>query len=171
MIVTRQVKWGKLPFEHATFDPVQGVTTVTLPMETLLSSRNPQDNIQIQPNDIISVPKADIVYVLGNVHKSGGFTLPTHGSVSLLQALSLAEGLDQNAKGSKARILRPAPNGDGKAIDIPVDIAKITRGEAKDIPMFANDILFVPNSTIRQNAQRVTDAALAVTTGLIIYRR
>jgi polysaccharide export outer membrane protein len=171
VIVTRQMKWGKFTQAGASFDPTQGVSTLTLPLDSLLNSKNPQENVVIEPNDVISVPKADIVYVLGNVKKSGGFPLPTKGNISLLQALSLAEGLDPNAKATKARILRPAPNGDGKPGDIPVDITKIYRGEAADVPLFANDVLFVPNSAIKANAQHAADAILAITTGLIIYRR
>ena len=171
VIVTRQAKWGKLPFADATYDPGQGISSVVLPIDPLMNSKNPAENILMEPNDIVSVPKADIVYVLGNVRKSGGFALPTRGRISLLQALSLAEGLDGNAKGSEARIIRPAPNGDGKAMDIRVNIPKIYNGKAEDVPLFANDVLFVPNSTIKANAQRATDAILAVTTGLIIYRR
>ena len=171
VIVTRQMKWGKFSQAGASFDPTQGVSTLTLPLDPLLNSKDPQENVLIEPNDVISVPKAEIVYVLGNVKKSGGFALPTRGNISLLQALAMAEGLDPNAKATKARILRPVPNGDGKPSDIPVDITKIYRGEAADVPLYANDVLFVPNSAIKANAQHAADAILAITTGLIIYRR
>ena len=134
-----------------------------------MNSKSPAENILVEPNDVISIPKADIVYVLGNVRKAGGFPLSTHGQISLLQALSLAEGLDSNAAAGKARIVRPSTNGDGKAKDILVDIPKIYRGEVKDPPLFANDVLYVPNSAVKASAKRATEAVLAVATGLIIY--
>jgi polysaccharide export outer membrane protein len=167
--VTRQFKWGRLDGPGVIVDPGEGITTVTLPLEKLLNSKTPSENILIEPNDIVSIPKADIVYVLGNVRKAGGFALSTHGEISLLQALSLAEGLDANASSSKARILRPANNGDGKPREIPVDIPKIYRGQAEDVPLYANDVLFVPNSAIKASAKRATEAAVALATGVIIY--
>jgi polysaccharide export outer membrane protein len=169
LVITRQLKWGKLPFAEATVDPTDGVSTVSLQLDSLMSSHSPRENVLVEPNDVISVSKAEIVYVLGNVRKAGGFTLSTRGQVSLLQALSLAEGLDSNAAASKARIVRPAANGDGKAKEIPVDITKITRGEAEDIPLYANDVLYVPNSALKASAKRATEAVLAVATGVIIY--
>lgn len=168
--VTRELRWGKLEGPGAYVDLAQGVSILTLPLSDLLSSRNPALNVLIQPNDIISVPKADIVYVVGNVRRAGGFPLPIKGNISLLQALSLAEGLDQNAAASRARILRPAQNGDGKPKNIEVNISKISKGEAEDVPLYANDVLYIPNSAIKSSAKRATDAILAVTTGIIIYR-
>jgi polysaccharide export outer membrane protein len=170
VIVTRELRWGRIDSPGASVDPDAGISTVTLPLDELLSSKKPSENILVEPNDIVSIPKADIVYVLGNVKRAGGFPIPQRGQISILQAVSLAEGLDSNAAANKARILRPAENGDGAPRDIPVDIRKIYEGKAADIPLFADDIVFVPNSLIKSSAKRATDAILSVATGVIIYR-
>jgi polysaccharide export outer membrane protein len=170
VIVTRQLRWGRIEAPGATMDPGAAISTVTLPLDDLMSSKSPGDNILIEPNDIVSIPKADIVYVLGNVKRAGGFPIPQRGHISILQAVSLAEGLDANAAAGKARILRPAENGDGKPQDIQVDVRKIYEGKAADIPLYADDVVFIPNSLIKSSAKRATDAILAVATGVIIYR-
>ena len=88
----------------------------------------------------------------------------------MIQTLSLAEGMDQNAAGSKARILRPPPGGDGKVKEIPVDIPKMLKGDDPDVQLYANDVLYVPNSLMKSGAKRTAEAVLAVATGVLIYR-
>ena len=169
VVVTRQLRWGRIDVAGATVDPAAGVSTVTLPLIDLLSSKSPMDNILVEPNDIISIPKADIIYVLGNVKRAGGYPIPQRGQLSILKAVALAEGLDANAASGKTRILRPG-NGDGAVREIGVDLRKIYEGKAADVPLFADDIVFVPNSLLKSSAKRATDAILSVATGVIIYR-
>ncbi len=169
VIVTRENKWGLLPIAGAKTDLTTGVSTASLSLDDLMASKNPSDNIEVQPNDVISIPKADLVYVVGNVKRSGGFQLSSHANMTLLQAVSLAEGLDKTANASHARILRPAPGGDGKTLDIPVDIKAIFAGKSPDVPLYGNDILFVPNSTFKSSG-RITEGILLAATGAAIYR-
>ena len=77
-----------------------------------MEARNSKENIQVLPDDVISVPKAELVYVIGAVHRSGGFVLSEKEKISVLQALSLAEGLDRLAAPKDARIMRPVPESD-----------------------------------------------------------
>jgi polysaccharide biosynthesis/export protein len=170
VIVTREQKWGELNLPNASVDPATGSSTAWVPLDDLLASKLPADNILILPNDIISIPKAEIVYVVGNVHKAGGFQLSSHPTISLLQALSLAQGLDQNAAPQRAKIIRQAPGGDGKATEIPVDISQIFAGKAPDVSLRGNDILFVPNSAAKSGSRRAVEAILQAATGMAIYR-
>ncbi len=171
IILTRQARWGELPLGQAKMDPSNTYSTATLSVEGLLGATNPTENILIDPGDVISIPKADIVYVLGTVRKAGGFPLASKDSMTLLQTLSMAEGLDHDAAASKARILRPPPGGEGKVKEIPVDITKIESGKDPDIPLYANDVLFVPNSYVKAGVKRTAEAILQVATGVVIYRR
>ena len=171
IILTRQARWGELPLSQAKMDPTGGYSTATLSLEGLLSAASPTDNILIDPGDVISVPKADVVYVVGTVKKAGGFPLTSKDSMSLLQTLALAEGLGNDAAAGKARILRPPPGGDGKVKEIPVDINKIFAGTDPDVPLYANDVLYVPNSLVKSGAKRTAEAILQVATGVVIYRR
>lgn len=170
VIVTREPKWGKIDAPGAKIDASTGYSTATFSVDALLASKDPANNIVIEPDDIVSVPRADLVYVVGNVHKAGGFQIASHRTISLLQVISLAEGLGSDNAASRARILRPAPGGDGTPREIPVDVNKIFAGKAPDVPMYANDVLFIPNSGSKVVARRAMEAALGVTTGLLIYR-
>ena len=170
IVVTREERWGPLPLPGAKPDSSHHFTTATLLLSDVLGGRNPADNILIEPGDVISVPKEELVYVLGNVKRAGGFPMGSHDSMALLQALALAEGTDHDAAESHAKILRPRPGNDGRPEEIPVDIAKIVQGKDADVPLFPDDILFVPNSALKSSSRRAAEAVLQVATGVIIYR-
>lgn len=171
VILTRQMKWGALPVTGSKVDGTGGFSTVSLSLDDLLTAATPSENIFIRPGDVVSVPKADIVYVVGDVKRAGGFPLSSHPTISILQALSLAEGLDHDASPNRARILRPTPGGDGKPKEIPVDISKILAGQNPDVPLFANDVLFIPNSIMKSGSRRAAEAILQAATGIAVYRR
>ncbi len=169
VIVTRQPQWGEIPLPDSKSD-ADGVHTATVLLDGLLSSAKPQENIYVNPGDVISIPRAEIVYVLGTVKKAGGFPLASQRSVGLLHTLSLAEGFDRDAAPGKARILRPPPGGEGPIKTIPVNISRILSGKDPDVPLFANDVLYVPNSLVKLTARRSAEAVLQVATGVAIYR-
>jgi polysaccharide export outer membrane protein len=169
VILTREQKWGKIPLPNATVDPTTGSSTAWLSLDDLQASKHPSDNILVLPNDIISIPRAEIVYVLGDVHKVGGFQLSSHPTITLLQALSLAEGPNHDAALGKSKIIRPPPNGDGKPIEIPVNIVEVLAGTIPAIPLQGNDLLYIPtNSTA--GLKRAAAALLQVAAGAAVYR-
>jgi polysaccharide export outer membrane protein len=168
--ITRRKESGPLPLQGAAEDPTGRFFVGAVNLRSLMEARSPEDNILIQPNDVISVPKADLVYVIGAVKRSGGFVLNEKENITVLQALSLAEGLDRFAAKNKAKILRPVA-GTQDRTEIPMDLKPLLAGKSKDVPLQANDVLFIPISGGKQAASRTVDAAIGVTTGLIIYRR
>ena len=169
VIVTRDPRWGKLAASHVVTDD-KGFSTATFALDKLLAGTSPEDNIPIEPHDVISVPKGEHVFVLGEVHKPGGFILSAHPTMSLLQALSLAEGLAPDSSPNNARILRPFPGGDGGLRNIHVDVSRIVAGKDPDVQLLANDVLFIPHSGMKVASRRAVEAALGITTGLLIYR-
>ena len=169
VLVTRRKKWGTIDTVNKRTDPVTGDTTASFSLDALLSSRTPEDNILIFPDDLISVPRADLVYVVGDVKKAGGFELSLHETVLLTQALTLAEGLGPDSAASNARILRPVP-GDGTPRQIPVNVDKIFAGKSPDVQLFANDVLYIPRSGVKVTGRRAMEAAIGITSGILIYR-
>ena len=121
----------------------------------------------IQPHDVISVPPAQLVYVVGNVKRAGGFALGGRPTLTVIQALALAEGLDPRAAPERARILR---RGSGSDQQITVDMKKILAGKAEDVVLRPNDILFVPNSAMKTITTRSIEAAIQIGAGLAIFR-
>jgi polysaccharide biosynthesis/export protein len=166
--VTRQGGFGNL-------QPVDGMRLlspdkVEIDLQKLFYSKEDALNIAMKPRDVISVSRADVVYVTGRgVQRAGGFILEDRENVTVFQALAMAEGLSANAKKRDARIIRRLP--DGSRIEIPVDLEKILKGQAADVTLVANDILFVPDSTQKAAAKRGAEAIIGTLSGLLIYGR
>jgi len=167
--LTRRSEWGPIPLAGATADETKTFSVAEIELKQLIEAKAPAENIVIRPYDVISVPRAELVYVVGDVHRPGGFTLAQRESLSVLHALSLAEGLQPTATASKARILRQ--DGAANRTEIPVNLAKVLSGKAQDVPMLPGDILFVPNNKARSVGLKTVDAAISITSGILIYGR
>lgn len=168
LFVTREGGFGDLKI-------VDGMNLLSpdkleIDIRKLLYSRDSGLNIAIKPRDIISVSKADVVYVTGRgVDKPGGFVLEDRDNVTVFQALAMAGGVTANAKKHDARIIRRQP--DGSRIEIPVDLEKVLKGRAPDLTLVANDILFVPDSAQKAGLKHAINMTIATISGLFIYGR
>ncbi|HTM48835.1 MAG TPA: polysaccharide biosynthesis/export family protein [Bryobacteraceae bacterium] len=167
--ITRKLEWGRLPLPAAADDSSGQYSVASLHIRGIMAASSPADNIPILPGDVITVPRADLIYAVGAVRKAGGFVLGEHETISALQAVALAEGLERTAASQNARILR-ASEGSAARLEIPVDIRKILEGTAADVPLRADDILFVPTSGFKNVALRTFEAAVQIGTGVAIYR-
>jgi polysaccharide export outer membrane protein len=136
----------------------------------MLAASTAGANPGILPGDVVTVTRAGLVYVVGEVRKPGGFLLRGNESISVLQALALAEGLTRTAARGAARIIRTDPETGGR-VEIPVDLGRVLAGKAPDPVLTARDIVFVPNSAARGALYRGTEAAVSIVSGLIIFRR
>ncbi len=123
-----------------------------------------QDNIEIMPGDTITVPRAPIIYVVGDVGHPAGF-LVDNGSLTVLQALALAGGTNRTAKIGGARIIHKGPTG---MIETRVPLKKMLEAKAPDVTLQADDILFVPVSGARVAAGTGFNAAVTAAAGLAI---
>jgi polysaccharide export outer membrane protein len=169
LIITRPLQSGDLPVPGAKPDDTGRFTVAQLSINSLLTALHPAENIAVLPNDIITVPAADLVYVLGEVHKPGGFPLRKEEQVSALQAISLAEGVLRTASTKHAIIMRRQV--DSTRVHIAVDLKRIMAGELRDVPLQPEDILFIPNSIPKNATLRGMETAVQLGTGLIIWRR
>jgi polysaccharide export outer membrane protein len=168
--ITRRRKNGPIPLPGATADPTGQFSVAKVNLKAVMDSQNLEENILIQPNDVISVSRAEMVYVIGDVRQSGGFVLNERETISVLQALSLAGGASPTATPDKAKILRPT-SGNSNRTEIPVDLKKILAGQANDVALKSEDILFVPGSAFKRNALQVIQTAVGVGTGIAIWSR
>jgi polysaccharide export outer membrane protein len=123
------------------------------------------NNVQIYPGDLIVVPRAGIVYVLGDVNRPGGFVMQDSGKITLLQALAQAGGASKSASLNKAVLM--SRNAQGYATT-KLHVGKIEKGEAPDLELHANDILFVPNNRLK-NALNGTQAVVTAIGSASIY--
>src|SRR5947209_6254258 len=114
-----------------------GPITVNLPRNL---ADDLQDNLEIIPGDTITIPRAPIIYVVGDVGHPAGL-LVDNGSLTVLQALALAGGTNHTAKMSGVCIIRKGPSG---MIQTKLQLKKMLEAKAPDVALQADDILFVP---------------------------
>jgi polysaccharide export outer membrane protein len=101
-----------------------------------------KEQVMVNPGDTVVVPKAGIVYVLGDVNRPGGYTMTDNESrVSLLEALSIAGGAAKTAKLGHARLISKADHSETQ-----ISLGDIEKGKQPDFPMAPGDILYVPFS-------------------------
>jgi polysaccharide biosynthesis/export protein len=168
--ISRPVSAGRLPLPNVTVDQSGQFNIGQLNVRKVMDAKSPEENIDVLPNDVITVPKADLVYIVGAVHRSGGFPLAEKEQISVLQAVSLAEGLDRMAAAKSARILRQSTPG-AERTELPINVQQILNGRARDVSLQANDILFIPTNAAKSVSIRVLEAALQAGTGVAIYGR
>lgn len=148
LTVTRRRENGEIPLPGATIDPTGQFSVVELNVAEILEGKNPAANIEIKPNDVISVSEAssNMIYVVGDVEHGGAFTLAGQQKLSVLRALSLAGGLGRTAKPQHARIIRGSP-GEAKPQEIAVNLKQILNGKAEDMVLLPQDVLVIPTSS------------------------
>ena len=143
---------------------------VEIKLKDLLDSGDASYDVMVNPGDVVKVPRAGIVYVVGEVHKPGGFLLKTNENISVLQALALAEGMTHTASAKHARIIRTDAKTESRS-EIPINLSRILAGRGADPFLQPKDILFIPNSAGKAALFRGTEAAVSIAGGVIIYRR
>ena len=162
---------------HRLFDVLQaaGGTTDKAANKVLISHRGQEDattlyiskdsaeiaasNVDLQPGDTVVVPKAGIVYVLGEVTRPGGYVLNSTGGITVLQVVAAAGGPTHLASAGKTRLLRRSEN---EFHEQGIDLKKLLRGRAQDVSVRDQDILFIPSSAVKT---AMNASALVATVG------
>ena len=103
----------------------------------------PEANPYLEAGDIVTIPEAEQVYVVGNVFMP--LTIPLREPVTLTQAIAMAGGLRQDTKKDKIRVLRQEP-GAATRKEITVDLSAIEKKSSEDVALLPNDIVDVPAS-------------------------
>jgi len=134
----------------------------------LESAGDDSANPWIEPHDVVRVEKAGIVYVLGSVQRPGGFPIREQEPMTILSAVSLAEGSESTASLQKARVIRG--RGAGKQ-EIPIRLKDVLKGRAEDVELVPNDIVYIPDSRARTIVNRGAEAIVQMATGIVVWRR
>jgi polysaccharide biosynthesis/export protein len=144
---------------------------ITIRLQDLLESGNPVYNVSVYGGDVVSIPRAGIVYVTGaGISQPGGYVLQSHGEqITVMKAVALAHGLTSFSKSDDAVIMRSNPV-TGQRDIIPVRIKQIENHKSDDIAMKSNDILYVPDSVGKKVLARSAEAAISVGTSVAVFR-
>jgi len=109
--------------------------------ETMLGGS--QSNPFVRPGDVITVPEAAQVYVVGNVLKPSA--IPLKDRVTVSQAIAMAGGALNDTQSERVRVVRQGPG--GVKTEIIVDLKAISRRKAEDLALQPNDIVEVPTAS------------------------
>jgi polysaccharide biosynthesis/export protein len=154
------------PFETAASVPTD---TITVNLNELMETGNTKNNVFLQAGDVVTVPHAGIVYVLGAVTKPGGFVLTDdREQLTALKILALAGGFTSTAKSSHAVVMRK--DAQGKQHEVPVDLKKIRNGQSEDLQLQPSDVLYVPESGAKTALIRSAEFGIALGSGVALYR-
>ena len=104
---------------------------------------DPKSNPYLEAGDIVTLPEADQVYVVGNVFSP--LTIALKEPITLTRAIAMAGGLKQDTRKDKIRVLRQEP---GTTIrkEITVALYAIEKKRSEDLALLPNDIIDVPTS-------------------------
>jgi polysaccharide biosynthesis/export protein len=166
--VSRPIKMGPLPATGQAPTTSGDFTVAEVNLPDLMDGKNLNSNIFIEPQDVITVPRGKLVYVMGEVHRPGGFLLHEQESMGVLQAISMAEGLTATATSGDLKILRPVPG--GEKLELTVSVKKILDGKSPETVLLPNDVLFIPRSAAKTVSIRAVEAAIQAGTGVAIWR-
>lgn len=127
--------------EKANDGEADGIISYKL-SDTLLGK--PEANPYMHSGDVITIPEAEQILIVGNVLKPSA--LPLKDPLTLTRAIALAGGTLPDTKSNKIRIIRQAPGSTAKT-EIIADLKAIDTQKTTDIVMQANDIIEVPRTT------------------------
>ena len=117
-------------------------------------------DVNVKPGDVIQVPRAGMVYVLGAVNRPGAYLMQEDGKLDVTQAIALAYGTSIQASTGKIRIIRRNP--DGSLLEIPVHYKRTIKAESASVVLQPQDVVYVPPSSIKSalvSSQQVLSSA------------
>ena len=154
------------PANPSDASPVSAPETFTINLSDVLEAADSRFNIPLTGGDVVSVPRAGIIYVVGAVNRPGGFLMQNDlDRMTMLKMLALAGGTTNSAKISNTVILRKNSS-TGDRDQVPVDLKKIMHMKTQDVKLQSNDILYVPDSNGLKALHRAGDVAVALTSGI-----
>jgi polysaccharide biosynthesis/export protein len=168
--ITRRIPCEPLNLPKVRTEAAGGFVVGEVSLLSLLQARSPEENVAVCPDDVITLPRAAVVYIMGEVRKPGGFPLLERDSLSVLELVSKSEGMLRTAASSQARILRVSEPGRQRS-EIPVNVKAILSGKAADVSLRADDILVIPGSAYKTAMFRSVEAAVQMGTGIVIWNR
>jgi polysaccharide export outer membrane protein len=160
---------------RAQSDDQGGQTTLIqrIQVKNLIDDADPSVNLRLAGGEEVRVPEVGKVYVVGNVRRPGAFPVQDASGASVLKILAMAEGLAPFAD-KLAFVYRRELGAAGKN-EIPIELRKIIERKMPDVPLQANDILYIPDAKTRRLAvtalERLAGFGSATASGVLIFKR
>jgi polysaccharide export outer membrane protein len=124
--------------------------------------------VQILPGDTLMVPRAGIVYLAGNVSRSGGYVLDGQRALTIEKLIALSGWAGGTASLDHTHLVRTLD--DGSREDIQLSVNRIFKGKDPDIVLKDGDIVWIPTSRAKMITAQAISSALGIGTSIAIYR-
>jgi polysaccharide export outer membrane protein len=149
---------------EATVKHVDGTTiTVRLSKDAHASLST---DVQLAPGDKVLIPRAGLIYVLGDVARPGGFIMGNDGTMTLLQAVAMAGGINRTSSMNRSRLVRKGASGYTETL---VPLKRILNGEQADFQLQTEDILYIPQNSTKSFLYQTVPAITSSAAGAAIY--
>jgi len=127
-----------------------------VPVHGLIDAADPAVNLTLHGGEEIRVPEAGKVFVVGNVKAPGAFAVHDAADTTVLKVIALTQGLAPYAS-NEAYIYRRGNGEAGAQNEIPVDLKSIMQRKSPDVPLIANDILYIPDRSGKRATMSVLE--------------
>jgi polysaccharide export outer membrane protein len=125
-------------------------------------------NAKVYPGDIVLVPKIDVVYVMGDVPRAGGYPMATNdGKLSLMEAVAMAGSQAPSAWQNSTRLIRKQPDGH-YIVMRKVALGEIQKGKEADVALQPDDIIYIPFSFLKNIGTNLSGVVAAAASAAII---
>ena len=120
-----------------------GGQVIKIALQRLLKEGDMRLNVGIQDRDVVFVPQAEHIYIIGEVKEPGSFPV-FKNDITVLEAITMSGGFTPIAAPNRTRIIRVE---NGLERTITVRMKDIIKGErSKDVVLKSGDIVVVPES-------------------------
>lgn len=147
--------------------------TQRVAVKALIDQADAAANMPLRGGEEIRVPEVGRVFLIGNIKKPGGYPVRDGSETTLLKMLAEAEGLTPFAS-KVAFIIRQVEPGTPKQ-EIPVELSKILKRKTGDVPLNANDIVYVPDDSGRRISvtalEKIVSFGSATASGVLVWGR
>lgn len=151
--ITRRIGPGQNTLASSPDGSVASTGTTSVNLAHLAEVPALNDNLVIEPHDVLFAETTVAVFLTGEVLKPGSFDIGEKSSIGLTELISSAGGFAKEAAPQKTKVLRPIPNETRRA-EIAVDAKSMLTGRAVDFRILPNDIVIVPRSGGKLRAMR-----------------
>ena len=135
--------WRTSDAKSATRGENEREQVIRIGTERLLKEGDMRLNVPILDRDVVFVPEAEHIYIIGEVRKPGSIRLQ-RDRITALEAITMAGGFTPIAASNRTRIIRVT---DGVEQTIPVPVRDVIRGErSRDVVLMPGDVIVVPES-------------------------
>ena len=117
---------------------------INIDLNSLLTKGDQISNLCLMDKDVLYIPTAEHIYIIGQVQSPGSYTMP-EGEITLVGAIGMAGGFTRIAARNRTRIIR-LENGVEKIIEVKVDAITKAGKKIQDVPIKPGDVIVVPES-------------------------